>query len=57
MAGKVNAGMKTTAACLEWLTLLGRKDEQTAACLKRLWTWNHENYCRAKNRVFEQILR
>jgi len=36
---KSKAGMKTRAACLELLTLHGRKDKLTAACLKRLWTW------------------
>jgi len=41
-AGKVNVGMKTIAAYLEWLTLLGRKDKLMAACLKRLWTWKRE---------------
>jgi len=41
--GKVNAGMKTMAACLEWLTLLGRKDKLSAACLKRLWAWKVKN--------------
>jgi len=32
-----NNGMKTTAACLELLTLQGRKDKLKEACLKRLW--------------------
>jgi len=36
--------MKTTVACLEWLTLLGRKDKLKAACSKRLWFWKSEIY-------------
>jgi len=54
--GKGKAGMKTMAACLEWLALLGRKVKQMAACLKRL-AWKVKKYCNEKNRVFEQILR
>jgi len=42
-AGKVKAGMKTMAACLEWLTLQGRKDKLMAACLKRHWAWKVKN--------------
>jgi len=34
--GKSKAGMKTRPACLEWLTLHGKKDKLTPACLKRL---------------------
>jgi len=33
------AGMKTTAACVEWLTWQGRKDKLMAAFMKRLWAW------------------
>jgi len=54
--GKVNIEMKTMAACLEWLTWLGRKDKQTAECLKKLWILKSEKYRSAKNRIFEQIL-
>jgi len=49
--GKSKAGMKTRAACLEWLTIHGRKDKLMAACLKRLWAW------KVKNGVLKQMLR
>jgi len=42
---------ENAAAWLEWLTLLGRKDKQTAACLKRLWACKSEKYRRVKKRV------
>jgi len=54
--GKVKAGMKTTAAWLEWLTLLAREHKLTAACFKRLNMKKVKSIVVQKNRVFEQIL-
>jgi len=51
------AGMKTMAAYLEWFALQGRKDILKAACLKKLWASKSEKYRRAKNGVFEPMLR
>jgi len=44
-SGKINCGNENRAACLEWLTLQGRKAKLMAVCLKGLWT------CKVKNIV------
>jgi len=46
-AGKVKCRNENTAASLECLTLHGRKDKLTAACLKRL-SLKSEKYRNAK---------
>jgi len=50
--GEVNYGNENTIACVERLTLHGRKDRQMAACLKRLFTCKSEKYCRVKRGSF-----
>jgi len=42
-AEKLSRNANITAACLDWLTLDGRKDKLLAACLKRFWAWKAKN--------------
>jgi len=42
-------GMKTTAACLEWLILQGKKDKLTTALFEKTLSLKSEKYSSTKN--------